>query len=229
MIDRDAIHRAAPAPLELANRLGLKVARGSRRERVRVCCPWHNERNPSCSIIEKDGRILAHCFSCGEGGDIFALVGVVEGLSVQRDFRRVAERTAELVGVRLDDRRPSAARSPRRDPAVLLAMAIESAANDWFHGRNIRRADAECIQSATPGQLADALADLAELEPSPCPVESEDDYLDRKLEEYADKHERWERRPRWDGPFFTFSEPVTPEWRERWDQYRRDLDAWRAS
>lgn len=32
------------------------------------CCPVHNDRNPSMSITEKDGRVLMHCFSCQANG-----------------------------------------------------------------------------------------------------------------------------------------------------------------
>lgn len=45
--------------------------------RGRMClCPFHNERNPSCEVFEREGRIW--CYRCGKGGDHFDFL---------RDFR----------------------------------------------------------------------------------------------------------------------------------------------
>ena len=39
-----------------------------------ACCPAHDDRNPSLSISEKDGRILLHCFAgCTVEGIVSAL------------------------------------------------------------------------------------------------------------------------------------------------------------
>ena len=34
----------------------------------RACCPVHKDTDPSMSITEKDGKVLAYCFSCGANG-----------------------------------------------------------------------------------------------------------------------------------------------------------------
>ena len=34
----------------------------------RACCPVHKDKDPSMSITEKDGKVLAYCFSCGANG-----------------------------------------------------------------------------------------------------------------------------------------------------------------
>lgn len=68
-----------------------------------IRCPWHSERTPSCHIDARSGTILARCHgSCGEGGDTLALVAAVYGLDVERDFREVLARGAELGGVDLE-------------------------------------------------------------------------------------------------------------------------------
>ena len=42
---------------------------------LKILCPSHDERNPSCGINEETG--YWHCFSCGVGGDFADLVAVV--------------------------------------------------------------------------------------------------------------------------------------------------------
>ena len=59
-----------------------------------VRCPAHEERTPSCNVGVKDGRLVWHCFGCGEGGDGLDLVGKVRGLQ----FFDALEAAAELAG-----------------------------------------------------------------------------------------------------------------------------------
>jgi hypothetical protein len=33
-----------------------------------VCCPVHDDKSPSATLTEKEGKILGHCFSCGANG-----------------------------------------------------------------------------------------------------------------------------------------------------------------
>jgi hypothetical protein len=160
VIDVAAIHNAAPTPLAVAHALGLEVARGSTAQRCRVLCPWHSERHPSCAIATKDGRIVAHCFSCGEGGDLLAIVAATHALNPRRDFQRVAELAADLVGVRIarDGARATPAR--RRDPAVDLALAIDDAAECWLSHR--KEWPSEAIEQAKPAAIILAIRDLVE-------------------------------------------------------------------
>jgi len=42
-----------------------------------ACCPVHQDKHPSMSITEKDGKILCYCFACGaKGDDVAQAVGV---------------------------------------------------------------------------------------------------------------------------------------------------------
>ena len=138
MIDLAVIRDAEPAPLDLAVRLGLEVARGSTRDRVRVLCPWHQEKSASCSITVRDGRVVAHCHSCRGGGDLLALVAAVNRLDIRADFRRVAQAAAELVGVSIEtDAKPTAPRA-KLAPVAELAVQIDAAAEAWLSGREVR-------------------------------------------------------------------------------------------
>ena len=40
-----------------------------RGEKYWACCPVHNDRNPSMTMKEEDGKVLIHCFSCQANGE----------------------------------------------------------------------------------------------------------------------------------------------------------------
>src|SRR5690554_6901477 len=54
-----------------------------------VSCPWHEDRRPSASVNLERG--LFHCFTCGMGGDIYALIMKDRGISFA-EAKRYAER-----------------------------------------------------------------------------------------------------------------------------------------
>lgn len=58
-------------------------------------CPFHDEKSPSFNVRPSLGYF--HCFGCGEGGDVYAFVGKIEGLG----FREAVERLARRAGVTL--------------------------------------------------------------------------------------------------------------------------------
>ena len=50
-------------------------------DRYVACCPVHNDRNPSMTITEQDGRVLMHCFSCqANGSDVMRKLRLSPGL-----------------------------------------------------------------------------------------------------------------------------------------------------
>lgn len=85
----------------LCDALGLTQSPFLRQPRgLIVCCPWHEDRNPSCSVRrEKDGTIAAVCFSCNGRGDALSLIGAVHGLSLKTSFKDVLRAGAEIAGL----------------------------------------------------------------------------------------------------------------------------------
>lgn len=90
--------------IDIVESLGLDEGMKRQARGVMIRCPWHVERSPSCSItIGVDGTLRAHCFGCGQSGDVLHLVAAAHGLDTDRDFKRVLEEAARLAGATLDD------------------------------------------------------------------------------------------------------------------------------
>ena len=65
--------------------------------------------------IHADG-IKWHCFSCGNGGDIFDLIGMIENLS---DFKSQYKKALDVFGYPLEENKPESA--PEADSGTGLA------------------------------------------------------------------------------------------------------------
>ena len=78
---------------EASDIVALMGQRSPMRQRGRdfwCCCPVHNEKTPSCKV--DPSTQLWHCFGCGEGGDIFAYLMKVEGMSFPESVQYLADK-----------------------------------------------------------------------------------------------------------------------------------------
>ena len=61
------------------------------------CCPFHDEKTPSCKINDDLGSY--YCFGCGAKGDIFTIYTELYNFS----FPEAVKELAQKVGIRIED------------------------------------------------------------------------------------------------------------------------------
>lgn len=96
------------------------------------CCPFHQEKTPSCKI--DPNTQLWHCFGCGEGGDLFAFVMKIDGLDFPDAVRWLADRA------HLDIVEQGGRGLPRGQKARLQQICRLTA--DFYHRQLMRSPDA---------------------------------------------------------------------------------------
>jgi DNA primase len=115
--------------------LGLDDGARAQPNGLMVCCPWHDDSNPSCSItIGADETLRAHCFACGHTADVLELIAKVRNLDIKKDFPGVlaaAARIAEDFGAgEVSATVPKSGTSPTVPPGTFprVAAALFAAA-----------------------------------------------------------------------------------------------------
>ena len=111
------------------------------------CCPFHNEKSPSCKI--DPALQLWHCFGCGEGGDVFAFIMKAEDLSFPEAVHRLAERAhTDIVEVGGKPAAPASKKARLKDickataefyhlQLMRLKSPEASAAREYLSGRDL--------------------------------------------------------------------------------------------
>ncbi len=102
------------------------------------CCPFHQEKTPSCKV--DPATQLWHCFGCGEGGDIFSFVMKHDGVSFPDAVRTLAQRAH----IELSD----AGRSggiPNSQKARLMQICKETA--QFYHMQLMRSQSPEAASA----------------------------------------------------------------------------------
>lgn len=87
-------------PLDLCSKLGLLGGHQRQASGVLIRCPFHGEKNPSCSVtLAKGGTIRVKCFACDAGGDALTLISQVRGLALSGPgFVDTLAEAAEIAG-----------------------------------------------------------------------------------------------------------------------------------
>lgn len=97
---RDVRHALAD-PMKLVRALQLEKGSDKQGNGVLICCPFHGERHPSCSVSKgKDGTVRVKCFSCDTTADAIGLVAHLHNLAPRGDgFRETLAVAAQLGGL----------------------------------------------------------------------------------------------------------------------------------
>ena len=128
----EAIKGALTDVWKLVAALGLE--RSAKRQQggrgAIICCPAHNERNPSCSVtLGPDGTIRVRCFACSFSGDALSLIAAAHGLRTRGDeYPRVLSLGAGIAGVLVEGL--ESAKAPplrRRDDEPAGVAGVEEA------------------------------------------------------------------------------------------------------
>lgn len=98
---------------------------------VRIRCPAHDERTPSCLINRRgDGTISAFCFGCKFQSDAIGLIGHVLGLT---EFRDQLAEAARMAGIHIEGGESVEPRQrPERPPMPPEPPAVEPVDPDTF-------------------------------------------------------------------------------------------------
>lgn len=101
------------------------------------CCPFHQEKTPSCKV--DPSTQTWHCFGCGEGGDIITYVRKLDGV----DFVDAVRFLARRGGVELTE--SPQANKARSKKARLKAVCAETAS--YYHMLLMRSTDAKASEA----------------------------------------------------------------------------------
>lgn len=81
-----------------------------------ICGSGDGKNHTSAFSVTQDGQRWK-CFSCGNGGDVFELAALVNGLDIKTDFSKAAELVAQAVGYNIQNT-PSDARKQAYTPRI---------------------------------------------------------------------------------------------------------------
>ena len=90
------------------------------------CCPFHNEKTASFSVVPADG--FFYCFGCHAGGDAFKFISLIEHIT----WFEAVKRQAEQLGIPL----PAEKRDPREEARLRELddlRKVNALARDFFH------------------------------------------------------------------------------------------------
>ena len=129
-------------------------------------CPFHKEKTPSFNV--RSDPPVFHCFGCGEGGDVFRFVMMLDRASFPEAVRSVAARFG--IPVPTESREPDTQRGERDEiHAALEAAAAHysqilwnaagTPAREYLFGRGFDRPTLEKIRT---GAARDAWGDLTD-------------------------------------------------------------------
>lgn len=118
-VDFDALKTRADFRAVLIH-YGIKLP--GRGTQTKICCPFHDDQEPSCSINLERG--IFHCFGagCEVEGNVLDFVHRMESRSGTGSIRKAALTLAEICGIRLEDIRSQKGARERQEGRKAAAV-----------------------------------------------------------------------------------------------------------
>lgn len=69
---------------------------------IRCCCPIHGGNNPTAFVWKDSGLWYCHT-GCDKGGDVFNFVGEMEHLEIEKDFKQITNKVAEILNINVEN------------------------------------------------------------------------------------------------------------------------------
>jgi 5S rRNA maturation endonuclease (ribonuclease M5) len=95
-------------------------------------CPWHDDKNPSLGVFQKDGEWFFKCHPCDKGGDLIRFVELYDEV----EFREAVETIAKECGVQNE---PIARRFEYNREEAVEALKNCDAVAEYLKSRGIER------------------------------------------------------------------------------------------
>lgn len=90
------------------------------------CCPFHQEKTPSFSVVPDKG--FFYCFGCHAGGNVFKFLSLIENVS----YFDAIKLQAEKLGIPLPER-PKSAQEKAREQRLKDLLKVNEMARTFFH------------------------------------------------------------------------------------------------
>jgi DNA primase len=120
----------------------LELDNGATRQQngLKICCPWHAENVPSCSVtIGREGTLRAKCFGCDRIGDVFDLIAIARDLDVGHDFPQILDIASAMAGYTLqENRRPPKMKQLEYPDAYEISSAWEHFTGNPLNNKDTR-------------------------------------------------------------------------------------------
>ncbi len=145
-IDLDNIKSKIPLSLEIEKKTKL-IKKG---KDIWCCCPFHNEKTPSCKINDDYGTF--YCFGCGAKGDIFTIYQDLFNYTFLDAVKELSERAG--IKINFDNKTHK-----KKDDNILKILEIST---KWFE-KNLSIENNECNSYLSQRQLSNETIKLFRL------------------------------------------------------------------
>jgi len=115
--------------MDIAQLIGRYIKLKPAGQNLKGLCPFHKEKTPSFTV--SPAKEVFHCFGCGKGGDIFAFIMEMEGISFPEAMQRLADET----GVAISGRQYTAPGPGQNHIAKPEALKIHEIAALYFYNQ----------------------------------------------------------------------------------------------